>query len=85
MNLPEYKIKSYLRSLKAFLGYRADDKWATEFNLSVPDALGLMLSTESYLEHFLSRYPLRERKHREPEVKKVICLWLCEFAVGESK
>jgi hypothetical protein len=77
------KEKRYRRSLKAFLGYRRADRWATAFDVSAVEVLGLMLAGEGgFLADFLTRYPRSERVKREKEVKVAIIGWLAAIAGG---
>jgi hypothetical protein len=86
-NIPKFinpvKQRVYRQSLKSFLGYRREGHWATAFDASAVEVLGLMLADEGdFLGDFLTRYPRAERSRRIKEVKIAIVFWLAAIAGG---
>lgn len=80
MKLSTNKANAYKRALKSFLGYRADDHWATEFETHAVPALGRILNEDAVMQQFLQRYRISERPQRRTEVRYIVNHWLADFA-----
>jgi hypothetical protein len=82
MQITTAQINRYRRSLKDYMGYRAEDNWSTQFDTHLVNVLDNLLNQPGPMQDFLSRYPLKERDRREPEVRYVVTHWLADFSVS---
>lgn len=63
------------------MGYVSENHWASEFDVDAVTALGWLINPElGYLDDFLNRYRIMERDLSREEVKRVVILWLADFA-----
>ncbi|MFY7929625.1 MAG: hypothetical protein ACOVS5_12210 [Oligoflexus sp.] len=80
MPLSSLAIQTYRRSLSGWMGYVRDTQIASAFDRPAVEVLGLILEEDEFMSDFLSRYPRDQRDRRKKEVRRVVLLWLIEFA-----
>lgn len=65
------------------MGYVSENHWASAFEVDAITALSWLINPElGYMDDFLHRYRIVERDRRREEVKRVVILWLADFASG---
>lgn len=75
---------SYRRSLKSFMGYVTEGRWASAFDCSALTILGQFLDEDAgVMEDFLKRYPIAQRTRRRAVVRRVVLQWLADIAAGD--
>lgn len=63
------------------MGYVADRSWSSSFSMSAIAVLGSLIDPAyGAMDDFLRRYRRSERDRRRREVRRVVLLWLAEFA-----